>query len=64
MRSVFRVLFPKANIDPASPIVAIAVKDKKGFQALVGISQHGEMRAANLHPMLVGVARPAAQGNE
>ncbi len=34
VRSVFHVLFPKANVDPASPIVVIAVKDKKGFQAL------------------------------
>jgi Tfp pilus assembly protein PilF len=34
VRSVFHVLFPKANVDPASPIVVIALKDKKGFQAL------------------------------
>jgi tetratricopeptide (TPR) repeat protein len=34
VRSVFHVLFPKANVDPSSPIIVIAVKDKKGFQAL------------------------------
>jgi tetratricopeptide (TPR) repeat protein len=34
MRSVFHVVFPKANVDPGSPIIVIAVKDKKGFQAL------------------------------
>ena len=34
VRSVFHVLFPKANVDPASPIVVVALKDKKGFRAL------------------------------
>jgi tetratricopeptide (TPR) repeat protein len=34
VRSVFHVLFPKANVDPASPIVVVALKDRKGFQAL------------------------------
>jgi tetratricopeptide (TPR) repeat protein len=34
VRSVFHALFPKANIDLASPIFVIAVRDKKGFQAL------------------------------
>jgi tetratricopeptide (TPR) repeat protein len=34
VRSVFHVLFPKANVDPASPIVVMALKNKKGFQAL------------------------------
>jgi Tfp pilus assembly protein PilF len=34
MRWVFQTLFPKANVDPAAPIVVIAVKDKKGFQEL------------------------------
>ena len=34
MRWVFQTLFPKGNVDPAAPIVVIAVKDKKGFQAL------------------------------
>jgi hypothetical protein len=34
MRWVFQTLFPKLNVDPAAPIVVIAVKDKKGFQEL------------------------------
>ena len=34
VRSVFHVLFPKADVDPASPIIVVAVKDKKGFRAL------------------------------
>jgi tetratricopeptide (TPR) repeat protein len=34
MRWVFQTLFPKANVDPASPIVVIALKNQKGFQAL------------------------------
>jgi Tfp pilus assembly protein PilF len=34
MRWVFQTLFPKGNVDPAVPIVVIAVKDKKGFQEL------------------------------
>ena len=34
MRWVFQTLFPKANVDPAVPIVVIAVKDRKEFQAL------------------------------
>ncbi len=34
VRSVFHVLLPKANVDPSSPIVVVALKDKKGFQAL------------------------------
>jgi tetratricopeptide (TPR) repeat protein len=34
MRWVFQTLFPKLNVDPATPIVVIAVKDKKGFQEL------------------------------
>jgi Tfp pilus assembly protein PilF len=34
MRWVFHTLFPKANVDPVSPIIVLAVKDKKGFQAL------------------------------
>jgi hypothetical protein len=32
---VFQTLFPNTtNVDPAAPINMIAVKDKKGFQAL------------------------------
>jgi tetratricopeptide (TPR) repeat protein len=34
MRSVFQAVFPHAQVDPASPIVVLAVKDKKDFQAL------------------------------
>lgn len=34
MRWVFQALFPKANIDPVSPIVVIAVRDQKEFQQL------------------------------
>ena len=34
MRWVFQTLFPKANVDPVSPIVVVAVKDKKDFQGL------------------------------
>lgn len=34
MRWVFKTLFPNASIDPASPIMIIAVKSQKGFQAL------------------------------
>jgi tetratricopeptide (TPR) repeat protein len=34
MRWVFQTLFPKGNVDPAAPIVVIAVKDKKEFQEL------------------------------
>ena len=34
VRSVFHILLPKANVDPSSPIVVVALKDKKGFQAL------------------------------
>ena len=34
MRSVFRRVFPDANIDTATPIVVLAVADKRNFQAL------------------------------
>jgi tetratricopeptide (TPR) repeat protein len=34
MRWVFQKLFPKANVDPPSPIVVIAVKSQKDVQAL------------------------------
>jgi tetratricopeptide (TPR) repeat protein len=34
MRWVFQTLFPKANVDPVSPIVVVAVKDRKDFQGL------------------------------
>jgi len=34
MRFVFHKAFPNAHVDPGSPIVVLALKDKKGFQAL------------------------------
>ena len=34
MRLVFHNLFPKMDVDPAAPIVVIAVKDEKDFRAL------------------------------
>lgn len=34
MRWMFQTLYPKANVDPAVPIVVIATKNRKGFQAL------------------------------
>jgi Tfp pilus assembly protein PilF len=34
MRWMFHTLFPKANVDPACPIVVIAVRNQKGFQPL------------------------------
>jgi len=34
IRSVFQTAFPRAHVDPASPIVVLAVKNKKDFQAL------------------------------
>ena len=34
MRAVFHTAFPKAHVDPADPIIVIALKDKKAFEAL------------------------------
>jgi TonB family protein len=34
MRFVFHTVFPHANVDPGTPIVVLAVKDKKDFHAL------------------------------
>jgi tetratricopeptide (TPR) repeat protein len=34
MRWVFHTLFPKANVDPAQPMIIIAAKNYKGFQEL------------------------------
>src|SRR5271170_1638809 len=34
MRAVFHTVFPKAHVDPPDPIIVIALKDKKAFQAL------------------------------
>jgi hypothetical protein len=32
MRSVFRTLFPKLQIDPGTPIIVLAMKDEKDFR--------------------------------
>jgi len=34
MRWMFQTLFPKANVDPAAPIVVLAAKNGKSFEAL------------------------------
>ena len=34
MRWMFHTLFPNINVDPPAPIVVMAMKNKKGFQAL------------------------------
>ena len=34
MRWVFQKLFPKSNVDPSLPMVVLAMKNKKGFQAV------------------------------
>src|ERR1700722_8586763 len=34
MRSVFARVFPDANIDTATPMVVLALQDKRNFQAL------------------------------
>src|ERR1700722_12716589 len=34
MRAVFHKRFPNASVDAASPIIVIALKDKKDFQTL------------------------------
>lgn len=34
MRVVFHTVFPQAHVDPGTPIIVLAVKDKKDFQAL------------------------------
>jgi tetratricopeptide (TPR) repeat protein len=34
MRVVFHTVFPKAHVDPGTPIVVLALKDKNGFRAL------------------------------
>lgn len=34
MRSLFHVLMPKATDNPGSPIIVLALKDRKGFQTL------------------------------
>ena len=39
MRSLFHVLLPSADDDAGSPIIVLALKDKKGFQSLQPLSQ-------------------------
>src|ERR1035441_9844447 len=34
MRWMFQILFPKANIDPSTPIVVFAAKNEKTFQSV------------------------------
>jgi len=34
MRWMFQTLFPKTNVDPPSPILVMAMKDRKGLQAI------------------------------
>jgi tetratricopeptide (TPR) repeat protein len=34
MRWVFQTLYPKANVDPAQPIIVIAAKNEKAFQSM------------------------------
>src|SRR5271169_6767490 len=34
MRWLFQTLFPKANVDPVEPIVVLAAKNGKSFQAM------------------------------
>ncbi len=34
MRAVFHTAFPKAHVDPPDPIIVIALKDKRAFEAL------------------------------
>ena len=34
MRSVFHAAFPKAQVDPGTPIIVLAIKDEKDFNAL------------------------------
>jgi tetratricopeptide (TPR) repeat protein len=50
MRSVFHQLFPKLRIDPATPIIVLAVKDEKDFRALepAAYLAKGQVRLAGL----------------
>jgi Flp pilus assembly protein TadD len=50
MRSVFHKLFPKLQIDPATPIIVLAVKDDKDFRALepVAYLAKGQLKLAGL----------------
>jgi tetratricopeptide (TPR) repeat protein len=50
MRSVFHKLFPKLQIDPATPIIVLAVKDEKDFRALepTAYLAKGQLKLAGL----------------
>jgi Flp pilus assembly protein TadD len=50
MRSVFHKLFPKLKIDPATPIIVLAVKDDKDFRALepAAYLAKGQLKLAGL----------------
>lgn len=50
MRSVFQQLFPKLHIDPATPIIVLAVKDDKDFRALepAAYLAKGQLKLAGL----------------
>ncbi|WP_446743173.1 tetratricopeptide repeat protein [Silvibacterium acidisoli] len=42
MRSVFHTLFPNATVDPNSPIIVLALKDKKSFESLLPGDRQGK----------------------
>jgi hypothetical protein len=42
MRTVFQAVFPNANLDTASPILVLAVADKKNLQALEPAAYSGK----------------------
>jgi tetratricopeptide (TPR) repeat protein len=50
MRSVFHQLLPKLQIDPATPIIVLAIKDEKDFRALepAAYLAKGQVRLAGL----------------
>ncbi|HYK49473.1 MAG TPA: hypothetical protein VEU94_07085, partial [Terriglobales bacterium] len=58
MRFVFHKIFPDAKVDPGSPIVVLAVKDKKNFEAL-----EPESYLAKGQLKLAGLFLPAADKN-
>lgn len=50
MRAVFQKAFPGLRVDPAAPIVVLAVKDEKSFNALTPIAwqKKGQLKRAGL----------------
>lgn len=58
IRAVFRGVFPNANIDPATPIVVLAVEDKRTFEAL-----EPEVYRANGQSNLAGLFLHASEKN-